>query len=48
MILEKEKLLEINGGASSGARYGILIGIGGLITFFIGVLSGWVNPSKCN
>ena len=41
--LQKEELLEIRGGFSPW----ILVGIGGAITFIIGVIDGFVRPLKC-
>jgi hypothetical protein len=46
MLLEKNELIKTTG--VGDIRYSIIIGVGGLITFLIGVFSGYVNPKKCN
>lgn len=44
MILEKEELLEIYGGAIS---YGLMTAIVGGIVFIIGIVDGYLRPLKC-
>lgn len=44
MELKKEELLEIKGGFGFG---GWVLG-GAIFTFVIGVLDGYVRPSRCN
>lgn len=41
--MKKEELEEIRGGAIT--KIAIL---GGIIVFLIGIIDGYVNPSKCN
>ena len=41
MLLKKEELTKISGGGN--VAYGIAIGIGGLITFLIGVFGGQIK-----
>ena len=31
-----------------GAKYGKIGVLGGIIVFLLGVLDGYINPSKCN
>jgi hypothetical protein len=45
MILNDIELNEINGG---GNKYGILAGIGMLITLIVGIADGYLRPLKCN
>ena len=45
MILKDNELYEINGG---GMKYGILAGIGMLITLVAGIVDGYLRPLKCN
>ncbi len=45
MELSKDELNNISGGAPLKTRFYIL---GGLITFFIGFLDGFMRPLKCN
>ncbi len=42
--LKQKELKEINGGLSIWAIMGLIGGI----TFFIGVIDGFVRPLKCN
>ncbi len=41
--LELEKVK----GGGIGVGLGICIGVGALITFIVGIVDGYVNPSKC-
>ena len=41
--ISKNELMNINGG---GLGLGLLIG--GLVTFIIGVIDGYIRPLKCN
>lgn len=43
-ILEKDKLIKINGGSIS---FGAILGFGALITFFIGLIDGYIRPLAC-
>ena len=45
MVLSKEELHNIYGG---GIKYGWYAVIGGLITFIVGVIDGYLGPLKCN
>jgi hypothetical protein len=45
MIIEEIELNKINGG---GIKYGILAGIGMIITFVAGIIDGYLRPLKCN
>ncbi len=45
MRLSNEELLNITGG---GISIGVAAGIGALITFIIGVVDGYLRPSKCS
>lgn len=45
MELSKEILHNIYGG---GKKLGIFVSIGGLLTFIIGVIDGYLRPLKCN
>lgn len=47
MILKDDILVNIQGGAIS-LKSAVLMGIIGLITLLIGVMDGYVNPTKCN
>lgn len=44
MELTEKEMYQVNGGIS----WASLAGIGGLIAYIIGVISGYTNPSKCN
>jgi hypothetical protein len=46
MELSKNELVTINGGSKS--NYVIYIALGGLITFVIGFIDGFLRPLKCN
>jgi len=43
-IIENEKLKKINGG---GISFGSGLLIGGIVTFLIGVIDGYVRPLAC-
>ena len=43
--LKQEELKNIYGGSLS---FGALLGIGALITFFIGLVDGYIRPLACN
>lgn len=43
--MSDSKLYSISGGKS---KYSILAIVGGLITFLIGVVDGFIRPTKCN
>lgn len=45
MKMSKEELLDVTGG---GVSIGVVAGIGALITFIIGVVDGYLRPSKCS
>lgn len=42
--LNKQQLLTINGG---GFGFVIALGIGALVSFFIGLVDGYVRPLRC-
>ena len=44
MVLTKEELLEVKGGA---IKWGIAIVGSGIISFIIGLVDGLINPIKC-
>ena len=44
MLLTEKQMLKINGGVS----WYIIGGIGAVLTYIIGILSGYTNPSHCN
>ena len=43
--IQNEQLKEIRGGA---VNWGMLAGIGAVLSFVIGVIDGLTNPKKCN
>lgn len=43
ILLNNEELRSINGGG-----FGVLLAIGAIVTFLIGVVDGYVRPLKCN
>ena len=45
MELNENEMYEINGG---GVSWYVIGGIGAVITYIIGILSGYTNPSRCN
>ena len=44
MELTEQEMYSVNGGVA----WYVVAGIAGAITYIIGVLSGYTNPSKCN
>ena len=44
MELTKKEMQEIDGGVS----WYVISGIGAAITYIIGILSGFTNPTRCN
>ena len=42
MYLTKEELMQVNGGG-----YGIWAILGGLVTFLISAIEGFINPIEC-
>lgn len=42
--LNESELKNINAGA---IKWGIVAAIGGIVTFIMGVLDGFTNPTKC-
>ena len=47
MILEKNELFNVTGGAIKGLAYIITIGIGAIISLVAGIIDGYMNPIKC-
>lgn len=45
MVLNEEELVSITGGAIKATALAI---IGGVVTFIIGVIDGYLRPLKCN
>ena len=45
MELNNREMASINGG---GVSWGVIAVIGGVLTYLIGVFSGYTNPSRCN
>lgn len=45
MVLERNELTTITGGA---IKYGVVAVIGGILTFLIGVVDGYLRPLTCN
>lgn len=43
--LNNEELKKVEGG---GIKIGLIVGIGAIITFLIGVADGYMRPLKCN
>ena len=43
--LSKEEMMNIKGG---GISVWVILGIGALVTFLVGVIDGIVNPLDCN
>lgn len=44
MELSENEMYEINGGIA----WYVIWGLGAAITYIIGILSGYTNPSRCN
>lgn len=44
MVSNKE-LMDVTGG---GIKIGLVIGIGSLISFLVGVIDGYLRPLSCN
>lgn len=45
MELNAQELSSINGG---GTKFGIYLAIGGLLSFLVGVIDGYLRPLSCN
>ena len=45
MELNEKEMYEITGGALS---WGVVAGVVSAVVYFIGVISGWTNPTRCN
>ena len=45
MKLTKDEMLKISGG---GVSWYVISGIGAALTYIIGIISGYTNPSHCN
>lgn len=45
MVLNDDELTNVTGGA---VKYGLIAIIGGIITFIIGVVDGYLRPLPCN
>lgn len=45
MVLQSDELISITGGA---VKYGVVAIVGGLLTFLIGVVDGYLRPLTCN
>lgn len=43
--LKKDEMKTINGG---GVNFGIVIAIGSLVSFIVGIIDGYIRPIKCN
>ena len=43
--IQNEQLKKIRGGA---INWGMLAGIGAVLSFLVGVVDGLINPKKCN
>ena len=44
MELTKKEMLNIDG----GINWYVIGGVGAIITYIIGIISGYTNPSQCN
>ena len=44
-MLSNAELYDVYGGK---ANYSLIMILGGLVTFIIGVFDGYFNPNKCN
>ena len=47
MLLDDNKLSRVEGGFKLGI-YGITTLVGGVVTFLVGIFSGYMNPIPCN
>ena len=47
MLLDDNKLANVEGGIKLGF-YGITTIVGGVVTFLVGIFSGYMNPISCN
>ena len=47
-MLKKEELLKIQGGGIKEVMSFVGLAVGAAVTFFIGFLDGYINPTKCN
>lgn len=47
MFLDDRDLCSVEGGFKLGI-YGITTIVGGVVTFLVGILSGYMNPIPCN
>ena len=45
MKLTKEEMQKISGG---GISWYVIGGLGAALTYIIGIISGYTNPSQCN
>ena len=45
MILNNEEMMNVSGG---GVFVKILAGVGAALLFGIGVVTGFINPNRCN
>lgn len=43
--LKHEELKKVKGG---GINLSMIAGIGSIVSFFVGVIDGLINPKKCN
>jgi hypothetical protein len=48
MKLKDEEMYNVEGGAIKNWKYGIFLGVAGLITLIVGIIDGYMNPQKCN
>lgn len=44
-MLQEKELINITGGKAS---YSLFLVLGGIVTFLIGVVDGYMRPLKCN
>ena len=45
MVLTQEELIETQGG---GVKIGLFAVLGGIITFVVGMIDGYIRPLSCN
>ena len=43
--MKQEELKQVKGG---GVNWSLMAGIGAVVSFFVGVIDGLINPKKCN